>query len=67
VAHDDRRTILASQYVPKPSDVVRQLRQRELWRCDAVPRGLQALDGRAPAGAVGPRAVNEDDIRPITH
>jgi hypothetical protein len=67
MADHDSRPILAGQYVPKPSDVVRQPCYRELRRCDAVPGGLQALNGRAPAGAVGLRAVDEDDIRPITH
>ena len=31
------------------------------------PIRLQTLDGRAPAGAVRPRAVDEDDVRPISH
>jgi hypothetical protein len=58
---------LASQDVPKPGGVIRQLRQRELWGGDLVAGGLQALDGRAPTGAVGPGTVGEDNIRPITH
>ena len=35
---------------------------RKLGGCDVVAVGLEALYDRAPAGAVGPRAVDEDDF-----
>jgi len=63
VAGDDGRAILAVQHLPQPGDVVGQGRLRELGCGDGEAGGLQALDDGAPAGAVGPCAVDEDDVR----
>src|SRR5207253_1409309 len=65
--HENSRPVLAGEHPPQPSDVIRQFRQRELWSRHAVTGGLEALDGGAPAGAVRPRAVDEDDVRLISH
>ena len=67
VAGDDGRAVLAGQHLAQPGNVSVQRGLRELGRGDVVAVGLQALDDRAPAGAVGPCAVNEDDIRMNTH
>src|SRR5207249_11881852 len=64
---DNTRPVLPADPPPQPSDVIRQFRQRELWSRHAVTGGLEALDGGAPAGAVRPRAVDEDDVRLISH
>jgi hypothetical protein len=67
VAGDNGRAVLARQHLAQPGNVSGQRGLRELGRGYLVPVGLQALDDRAPAGPVGPRAVDEDDIRPDTH
>jgi hypothetical protein len=63
VAHDDRRTILAAEHLAQARDVIGERSQGELGGGDRVVGGLQALHHVAPARALGPRAVDEDDIR----
>src|SRR5262249_26866975 len=65
--HDDSRPSLAGEHLPQPSDVIRQFRHRELWSRDPVSGGLELLDDGAPAGAVRPRAVDEDAVRLVGH
>jgi len=60
--HDDR-AVLAVQHLAQPGDVSAQRGLRELGCRDVVAIGLQALDDSAPTRAVGPRAVDQDDIR----
>jgi hypothetical protein len=67
VAGDDGRAVLAGQHLAQPGNVSGQRGLRKLGRGYLVAVGLQALDDRAPARAVGPGAVDEDDIRSITH
>jgi hypothetical protein len=64
---DDRRAVLAGQHLAQPGHISGQRGLGELGRDDLVAVGLQALDDRAPAGAIGPPAVDQDDIRPDTH
>jgi hypothetical protein len=64
---DDSRPVLAGEHPPQASDVIRQLRQRELQSSDALSGGLELLDDGAPAGAVRPRAVGENDVRLTSH
>jgi hypothetical protein len=65
--HDDGRPFLAGEHLPQPRHVIRQFRQRELWSSDVVTGRLKQLDGGTPAGAVRPRAVDENDVRLISH
>src|SRR2546423_6452682 len=67
VAGDDGRAVLGGQHLAQPGDVIRQRGQRKLGCCDVVAVGLQALDDGAPTGAVGPRAVDKDDVRYRVH
>ena len=67
VAGDDGGTVLAVQHLAQPGDIIRQRGLRELGRGDGVAAGLQALDDGAPARAVGPRAVDDDEVRPRIH
>ena len=46
-----------------PGDIRIERAERELRGGDAVTVGLQSFDDGAPAGAVGPCAVYEDDVR----
>ncbi len=55
------------QHLAHAGDVVGQRGQRELGCGDVVAVGLQALDDAAPAGAVGPCAVDENDVRSSIH
>ena len=45
--------------------VLGQRGQRELRCGDVIAAGLQALDDAAPARALGPCAVDKNDIRPV--
>jgi hypothetical protein len=56
----------AGQHLAQPGDVSRQRRHRELRCCNVMAAVLRALDHRAPAGAVGPRTMDEHDIRQVT-
>jgi hypothetical protein len=60
---DQRRAVLKIEDVPQSRDVGRERGLRELGSCDVVAVGLEPLDDRAPAGAVGPCSVDEDDVR----
>jgi hypothetical protein len=67
VPGDDGGAVLQVQHLAQPGNIVGQCGQRELGCADVVAVGLQALDDRAPAGAVGPCAVDEDDVRSGVH
>jgi hypothetical protein len=67
VPGDDRRAVLKRQDLPQACDIVCDGRQRELGRRDPVAGGLQALDDAGLGGAVGPGAVDEDDVRLVGH
>ena len=67
MAGDDRRAGLQAQDVTQTFDVVGDGAQSELRRGDVVAVGLQALDDGAPARAVGPGAVDEDEIGRVGH
>lgn len=61
------RAVRPGQHLAQPRNVSGQRGLWELRRGDVVAVGLQAVDDRAPAGAVGPRAVHKDDVRPDAH
>src|SRR6202023_3047776 len=67
VSGHDGGAVLEVQHLAQPGDVIGQRGQRELGGGDPVAVGLQALDDAAPAGAVGPRAVDENDVRSGVH
>ena len=67
MAGDDRRAVLAVQHLAEPGDVRRQRGLGELRGGDVVAVGLKALDDGAPARAVGPCAVHQNDIRLNSH
>ena len=62
VPGDDRGAVLEVQHLAQPGDVVGQGGHRELRGGDVVTAGLQPLDDTAPAGAIGPRAVDQDNV-----
>ena len=62
VPGNDGRPVLAGQDLAQPGDVSGQRGLRELGCGDPVPVGLQVLDDGAPTGAIGPGAMNEDDV-----
>jgi hypothetical protein len=67
MADQEGRAVLAVQHLPQPDDVIRERGFRELECRDGEAAGLQALDDGAPARAVGPRAVHQDNIRSSGH
>jgi hypothetical protein len=67
VPGDDGGAVLEVQHLAQPGHVVGQRGQRELGRGDMVTVGLQAFDDVAPARALGPCAVDENDIRSGVH
>src|ERR1700722_17690305 len=67
VPGDDGGAVLQVQHLAQPGNVIGERGQRELRRGDVVAVGLQALDDAAPAGALGPGAVDEDDVRSGVH
>ena len=67
VAGHDRRAILEVQHLAQPGDVIGYRGHRELRCRDVVATGLQALDDRAPARTISPRAVDENDIGSCSH
>src|SRR5438128_8561296 len=67
VSDDDRRAVLELEYLAQPRDVVGERAERELRRSDLEPFCLEALDDVAPAGPVGPGAMDENDVRPVVH
>jgi hypothetical protein len=62
MASDKRRAVLAAQHLAEPRDVIGECGHRKLGSRDVVTTGLQPLDDRAPAGAIGPRAVDKNDV-----
>jgi hypothetical protein len=63
VGRENGRAALTGEHAADLRDVIRK---RGLWQLrggDFVAVGLQALDHLAPARAVCPRSVDEDDIR----
>src|SRR4029453_1610089 len=67
VCGDDGRAFLELEHLAKPSDVGAQRALRELWRSDVEAVGLEAFDHPAPAGPIGPGAVHQNDVWPVTH
>ena len=67
VADYDRWPVLAVEHLAQPRDVVGECRHRKLRRGDAEAVRLQAFDDCAPAGAIGPGAVDENDVRVTVH
>ena len=67
VPGDDGGAVLEVQDLAQPGHVIGQRGQRELRCRDMVAVGLQALDDAAPARALGPCAVDENDIRSGVH
>src|SRR5690348_14871847 len=67
VPGDDGGAVLQVQHLAQPGNVVGQRGQRELGCGDVIAAGLEALDDAAPARAVGPCAVDENDVRPGVH
>lgn len=67
MASHDSRTVLEVQDLAQAAYVICQRTHRKLRGSHVVAVGLQAFDDLAPTGAVGPRAVDKNDIRQITH
>jgi hypothetical protein len=67
VARDQRRAALKAEHVAQSRHVVRERGLGKLRGDDVVAVGLEALDDRAPAGPVSPRAVDENDIWRSAH
>ena len=67
VSDDDRGALLELEHLAQPRDVVGERAQRELRRSHLEALRLEALDHAAPAGSVGPGAVDENDVRPSVH
>src|SRR6266704_5981203 len=67
VSDEDRRAVLEVEYLAQPGDVVGERGQRELRRSDLEAVCLEALDDAAPAGPVGPGAVDKNDVRSAVH
>ena len=67
VSDDDRGAVLELEHLTQPGDVVRERAQRELRRPHLEAVCLEALDDAAPAGPVGPGAMDENDVRPAVH
>jgi hypothetical protein len=67
VSDDKRWTVLELEHLPQAGDVVGERAQWKLRRSDVEAVGLQALNNTAPAGPLGPRAMNQDDVRPAVH
>ena len=57
----------ANDSLSQPGNVIGQRALRELRGDDVVAVGLQALDDGGPAGPVGPRAVDQNDVRASGH
>jgi hypothetical protein len=60
---EDGRAVLAGEHSADLRDVIRKRGLRKLRGDDAVAVGLEALDYVAPARAVCPGSVDEDDVR----
>src|SRR4029077_4788174 len=67
VPDDDRRTVLQLEHLPQARNVVGGRTQWELRGPDAETAGCQPPDNAAPAGPLGPSAMNENDVRTIAH
>src|SRR5438132_10612079 len=67
VYDDDRGAVLELEHLAQPRDVVGKRAERELRRSDLEAVCLEVLDDAAPAGPVGPGAVDEDDVGPTVH
>src|SRR5712691_6440843 len=67
VSDDDRRAVLELEHLAQPRDVVCERGQRELRRSDLEAVCLEALDNAAPAGPIGPGAMDENDVWPAVH
>ena len=67
VSDDDRGALLELEHLAQPRDVVGERAQRELRRSHLEALSLEALDHAAPAGSVGPGAVDENDVRSSVH
>lgn len=63
VRGENRRASLAGEHVADLRDIIRERGLRKLRGGDVVAVGLQALDYGAPARAVCPRSMDEDDVR----
>ena len=64
---DEGGSVLAAQNLAQPAHVIGQPGHLELGRGDAVPLRLQLLYHGTPAGAVGPGAVDQDDVGQRSH
>src|SRR4029077_13740563 len=53
--------------LPKAGNIVGERGERELRGTDAEARVLEALDHAGPARPIGPRPVDENDVRTATH
>jgi hypothetical protein len=67
VPGEDGGTVLEIQHLAQPGHVIGQRGQWELGCGDVVTVGLQALDDVAPARALGPCTVDENDVRSGVH
>ena len=64
---DDGGAVLELEHLAQTRDVVGKRVERELRRSDLEAVCLEALDDAAPAGAVGPGAMDKNDVRPAVH
>src|SRR5207302_9507514 len=67
VSYDDGRAVLELEYLAQPRDVVCERAERELRRSDLEAVCLELLDDAAPAGPVGPGAMDKNDVGPTIH
>jgi hypothetical protein len=67
VSDDDRGPVLELEHLAQPRDVVGERVERELRRPHLETLSLQAFDDAAPAGPIGPRTVDEKDVRSVVH
>src|SRR6266852_2144924 len=67
VSDDDRGSLLELEHLAQPRDVVCERAERKLRRSDLEAVCLELFDDAAPAGPVGPGAVDKNDVRSAVH
>src|SRR5207244_13225532 len=67
VSDNDRGAVLELEHLSQPRHVVDERVERELRGSDLEAVCLEAFDDAAPAGPVGPGAMNENDVGPAVH
>jgi hypothetical protein len=67
VPDDDRRAVLELEHLAQPCDVVGERAHGELGRPYLEAICLEAPDDAAPAGPIGPGAMDENNVWPAVH